>query len=296
MVNLEWYRTFKAVYKHRNYSRAAEELFMTQPTISNQMNMLEAAVGHKLFARKSKGVEPTEYAKYLNNLIIDSLDTLENVESSYNASVKKDEQLYTIGISQHLFKSFLSGRVLTSFKYLSIHFEEDNKKLFDLVNQQEVDAAILRDDVQTFDTLSYKICSSPLVIVGNPKLNTDALNQFIENKDLKKIQRWLERQIWFSHMSTNPYIKLFWLHCFNKKRPKVFTSYVIPNEYLMLQEMTKVVGIGITLKKNAEEFIANNSLQLIWQSDEYPTRDYYLITHKRKEFLFDRLKGVFANS
>ena len=81
MISLEWYRTFKAVYKHRNYSKAAEELFMSQPAVSNQMSMLEAYVGHKLFTRKSKGVEATENAKFLNNLIIESLDTLEEVEA-----------------------------------------------------------------------------------------------------------------------------------------------------------------------------------------------------------------------
>ncbi|MEO1263794.1 MAG: LysR family transcriptional regulator [Bacteroidota bacterium] len=291
MVNLEWYRTFKAVYKHQNYSRAAEELFMTQPTVSNQMNMLEAAIGHKLFTRKSKGVVPTEYGKFLNNLIIESLDTLENVESSYSESVKKDEKLYTIGISKHLYKSLLSNKDLTSFKHLTIHFEQDNKKLFDLVNQQEIDAAIVRDDIQTFDTLSHKICSSPLVIVGNPSLDTTALNEYIKHDDLKKIQRWLEKQTWYSHMSTNPYIKLFWLHCFNKKRPKVFTNYVVPNEYFMLQELTKVEGICVALKENAKEFITKKSLKLIWQSGDYPLRDYYLIAHKKQNDFFEMLKN-----
>lgn len=293
MIHLEWYRTFKAVYKHQNYSKAAEELYMTQPTVSNQMKMLEAAIGHKLFTRRSKGVVPTENAKFLNNLIIEALDTLENAEASYSKSVKKEERMYTIGISEHIYKSFLSNKNLTSFKHLTIHFEQDNKKLFDLVNQQEIDAAILRDDIQTFDVLSQKICSSPLVIVGNPNLDTKELNEYIKNNDLKKIQQWLERQIWFSHMSTNPYIKLFWLHCFDKKRPKVFTNYVIPNEYFMLQELTKVQGIGVTIKENAKEFITNKSLKLIWQFDDYPVRDYYLIAHKKQNFLFEMLKKLF---
>lgn len=295
MVNLEWYRTFKAVYKHQNYSKAAEELFMTQPTVSNQMNMLEAAVGHKLFTRKSKGMVPTENAKFLNNLIIEALDILENAESSYSKSVKKEERLYTIGISEHLYKSFLSNKRLTSFKHLSIHFEQDNQKLFELVNQQEIDAAILRDDIQTFDTLSHKICSSPLVIVGHPNLDTEELDEYISNNNLKKIQQWLERQVWFSHMSTNPYIKLFWLHCLRKKRPKVFTNYVIPNEYFMLQELTKVEGLAVALEENAKEFIRNKTLKLIWQSQDYPLREYYLIAHKKQKVLFDMLTSLFID-
>ena len=158
------------------------------------------------------------------------------------------------------------------------------------MNQQEVDAAIVRDDVPAFDILSCKICSSPLVVVGNPNIDTVELDRYIKHDDLTNVQRWLEKQTWFSHMSTNPYIKLFWLHCFDKKRPKVFTNYVIPNEYFMLQELTQIQGVCVTLKKNAEEFIGNQSLKFIWQSDAFPLRDYYLIAHKKQNDLFEMLK------
>ena len=142
MINLEWYRTFKAVYKHQNYSRAAEELFMTQPTVSNQMSMLEAYVGHKLFKRKSKGVEATENAKFLNNLIIESLDTLEEVEAMYGRKVKKEEKLYVLGTSEHLYKSLFSHKITKAFKHLDVRFEDNRDVLLQLVIQQEVDAAL----------------------------------------------------------------------------------------------------------------------------------------------------------
>ncbi len=294
MINLEWYRTFKAVYKHRNYSKAAEELFMSQPAVSNQMSMLEAYVGHKLFTRKSKGVEATENAKFLNNLIIESLDTLEEVESMYSRRVAKEEQLQVLGISAHLYKSFLSGR-LTGFKHLSIRFEETNDALIDLVNQQEIDAAIVHQEVATFDILSHKILSSPLVIVGHPNVDTKPLENYIDQGNQSKIQHWLEQQIWFSHLSTNPFIKLFWLHCFNKKRPKVFTNYVIPNEYFMLQELTKTEGICITLLENAKAFLEKGTLKHIWETSTYPERNYYLIAHKKQKIFFETLKDQIAH-
>ena len=103
MVNLEWYRTFKAVYKNGNFSIAAKELFMSQPAVSQQISMLEAHVGNKLFNRKSKGVEPTEYAKLLNNLIIDALDRLENVENTFRAKAEDANRLISVGISKDLF-------------------------------------------------------------------------------------------------------------------------------------------------------------------------------------------------
>lgn len=294
MVNLEWYRTFKAVYKHRNYSKAAEELFMSQPAVSNQMSMLEAYVGHKLFIRKSKGVEATENAKFLNNLIIESLDTLEEVESMYSRNVKKEEKLYVLGISEHLYKSFLSN-TLTNFKYLTIRFEEKNEILIDLVNQQKIDAAIIHHEIETFDILSQKILSSPLVIVGHPNIDTAEFDEHIRNEDLRKAQNYLEQQTWFSHMSTNPFIKLFWLHCFHKRRPKVFTNYIIPNEYFMLQEMTKTEGVCITLLENAREFLEKGTLKIIWQSNSYPERHYYLIAHKKQNVLFEMLQKLYID-
>ena len=60
----------------------------------------------------------------------------------------------------------------------------------------------------------------------------------------------------------------------------------------MLQELTKVEGIGVALKENAKEFIANQSLKLIWQSDDYPLRDYYLVAHKKQKDLFEMLKKL----
>ncbi|NLR91189.1 LysR family transcriptional regulator [Flammeovirga agarivorans] len=293
MINLEWYRTFKAVYKHQSYSKAAEELFLTQPTVSNQMNMLEAAVGHKLFTRKSKGVVPTDHAKFLNNLIIESLDTLEKVEASYSKSVKKEDKQYIFGLNENLYKSFVSKDLLETFKHLTVHFEADNQKLFDMVNNQQIDAAIIKEDIQTFDVLSERIMQSQLIVVGHPNIDTHNLKDFIRKNELNKIQKWLEGQVWFSHMSTNPFIKLLWMHCFNKKRPKIFTNYIIPNEYFMLQELTEVEGVAVTLKHNAQEFLDQKQLQLIWEPNDYPIRDYYLIAHKKQEPFFTILKSIF---
>lgn len=295
MINLEWYRTFKAVYKHGNYSKAADELFISQPAVSNQMSMLEAYVGHKLFIRKSKGMEATENAKFLNNLIIESLDTLEEVETMYSRKVKKEEKMYVIGISAHLYKTLISNKIVQTSKYLDVRFEDDRETLFHLVNRQEVDAAIVREDVQTFDILSHKILSSQLAVVGHPDIDTTLLDEFIRDSDMNKIQRWLEQQTWLSHMSTNPYIKLFWLHCFDKRRPKVFTNYIIPNEYFMLQELTKTPGVAVSLLESAKEFIKNKSLKLIWQSKLYPSRDYFLIAHKKQRPFFEMLKNLFES-
>jgi DNA-binding transcriptional LysR family regulator len=83
--------------------------------------MLEAHVGYKLFNRKSKGVEPTEYAKLLNNLIIEALDRLENVENGFRAKLNTNS-LISVGISKHLFSSIGSSLL---FDYIDFSFHEN---------------------------------------------------------------------------------------------------------------------------------------------------------------------------
>ena len=144
MVNLEWYRTFKSVYKNGNFSVAAKELFISQPAVSQQISMLEAHVGYKLFNRKSKGVEATEYAKLLNNLIIDALDRLENVESGFRAKAEDSKRLISIGVSKDLFNSF-GSTLISKFDLIDFTFAEDDV-LFSLVDAKKIDFAVARDE------------------------------------------------------------------------------------------------------------------------------------------------------
>ena len=48
MVNLEWYRTFKAVYKTGTLTGAAEVLFISQPGVSLHLSSLESMHFHDI--------------------------------------------------------------------------------------------------------------------------------------------------------------------------------------------------------------------------------------------------------
>lgn len=58
--NLEWLRTFKAIYETGTLSTVAQELFISQPDLSLHLNSLEAYTGTKLFDRLARKMVPTE--------------------------------------------------------------------------------------------------------------------------------------------------------------------------------------------------------------------------------------------
>ncbi|MGR5063936.1 LysR family transcriptional regulator [Photobacterium sp. DNB22_13_2] len=57
------YRQFLAIAEHGNISSAAEQLNLSQPTLTNNMKKLEKSLDVTLFTRRSKGVELTEYGR-----------------------------------------------------------------------------------------------------------------------------------------------------------------------------------------------------------------------------------------
>jgi len=56
---------FCAIVRHQSFSRAAETLFLTQPTVSGHMKNLEAELGVKLLDRMGKRAIPTEAGEIL---------------------------------------------------------------------------------------------------------------------------------------------------------------------------------------------------------------------------------------
>jgi len=66
-MNLQHLKSFMAVARNRNYTRAAEELFLTQSAVSQQIRQLEQELGLKLFEQIGKKVHLTEAGKILEN-------------------------------------------------------------------------------------------------------------------------------------------------------------------------------------------------------------------------------------
>ena len=73
MLNTTQLECFLAVANHLNFSRAAQELHITQPAVSHQINTLEAELEVKLFHRTSKSVRLTlaghQFSQYAREIL-----------------------------------------------------------------------------------------------------------------------------------------------------------------------------------------------------------------------------------
>ena len=68
-IDLNLYYIFHTVAKLGSITKASEELFVSQPAITQSIKTLESLIGATLFIRTKKGVILTEEAKVLYNYI-----------------------------------------------------------------------------------------------------------------------------------------------------------------------------------------------------------------------------------
>ncbi|MDT8387515.1 MAG: LysR substrate-binding domain-containing protein [Thiogranum sp.] len=79
-ATLRQLQVFEAIVRLGSFTRAAEELFLTQPTVSMQVKKLVDAMGMPLFAHVGRRVEPTEAGLELYDACRRVFETLANLE------------------------------------------------------------------------------------------------------------------------------------------------------------------------------------------------------------------------
>jgi LysR family transcriptional regulator, low CO2-responsive transcriptional regulator len=79
-ITIAGLRIFESVARHANFSRAAEELHVSQPYVSNQIHELEAKLRVALFRRVGRRVYLTESGILLNRHANDLLQRIATVE------------------------------------------------------------------------------------------------------------------------------------------------------------------------------------------------------------------------
>lgn len=85
MVNLELYRVFYAVAKCGSLTKAAEELYISQPAVSQAIKQLESQLGGTLFNRTHKGVELSERGgKQIFPIVERALNLFDEAEAKYS--------------------------------------------------------------------------------------------------------------------------------------------------------------------------------------------------------------------
>ena len=106
-ADLELYRVFCEVVKHKNISKTAESMYISQSAVTQSIQKLETILGGKVFYRNKNGVELTEEGRNLYEYIKDSIETMSNAENIFSKYINLEKGKIRIGGGNSLVNSLI---------------------------------------------------------------------------------------------------------------------------------------------------------------------------------------------
>jgi DNA-binding transcriptional LysR family regulator len=110
-INWDLLRLFSAVIKTGSVNRAAQEIGMSQPTVSRRLQELERYVGAPLFFRVPSGVRPTPEGENLYQSTKDIATSFESLHKSTRLRATERSAILRISSTEGLTKHWLLPRV-----------------------------------------------------------------------------------------------------------------------------------------------------------------------------------------
>lgn len=90
-MNLNQLYYFKELAEKRQYTKAADNLYISQPTLSVSIKQLEKELGCKLFRHSGRYVTLTKYGRIFYSTVITCLNTLDAGKKKINQAVSRDQ-------------------------------------------------------------------------------------------------------------------------------------------------------------------------------------------------------------
>ena len=110
-IDFNLYKTFYIVTQCKSFSKASENLFVSQPAISYNIKELEKALDVKLFYRNAKGVTLTPEGENLYYYIKNACDYICLGEQSIKESKEMISGNIRIGVPTHIGISYLGDKI-----------------------------------------------------------------------------------------------------------------------------------------------------------------------------------------
>jgi len=183
-------QVFYAVAKRLSFTKAGEELFITQPAVTKHIHELESHFRQKLFERNVNQVALTPAGRTLLKHVEELFVIYRNIELDLNDIAKKHRGLLRLGASTTV-AQYVIPPVVAAFhqKYNSvqIRLKSDNTEEIErLLLNGEIELGIIEGHTKN-KAIHYTAISKDEIVLVAGMLYPDAKKDSIRPEDLKKI-------------------------------------------------------------------------------------------------------------
>ena len=170
-ASLRQLRVFESAASHRSFSRAAEQLHLTQPGVSMHVKELEGHIGLPLFERLGKKLFVTQAGAELLTHVREILRTIKDAEESLDQLKGLRRGVINIGVvsTAKYFVPTLLARFRKGHPHLEIRLGVSNRDaVIEQLVANQIDLAIMGRSPEELDTVAEPFAQNPHVIIASP--------------------------------------------------------------------------------------------------------------------------------
>lgn len=164
MIDINLWRELSVFEKYGTLSKAAEELFISQPALSRSMNRLEEEIGVVIFNRSKNKITLNDNGKLAAGYAREIIRYEENAINAIRAFDKKQSTI-SIGSCAPIPLSELTEAVSILYDGFTVSSKiDDRDKLLDGLKSDTYDICIFNQEIDDEELISFKICSEKLYL------------------------------------------------------------------------------------------------------------------------------------
>jgi len=168
-ATLHQLKVFEAVARHNSFTRAAEELFLTQPTVSMQVKQLTKAVGIPLFDQVGKRMSLTQAGEELLKTcrqVFEHLDQFEMTIADLKG-LKQGRLRVAVITTAKYFVPRLLGPFCERYPGIDISLQVTNHEhILNRLSENLDDLYVMSQLPENIEITSHQILENPLVVVA----------------------------------------------------------------------------------------------------------------------------------
>ena len=275
-IDFELYKVFYYVAENKNLSKAANILFISQPSVSQSLKKLEEELGIKLFYRTKTGMNLTEDGEILYNYLKKPIECLNN--GKRHLINERDNQAITIriGSGTTLIKYSLIP-VLKLFKeeFPNVKFEiiqGITNNLMNMLDNDLLDMVLLSVNPENKDDKRVLVIEEAQDVFCYKK-DSYRFNKVFSMNELNDLPLLLQ-----SEVSTS---RKFLDDLASKEHVILKSKYDIASYGLVLDFLKEGLGVGFVNYNHVKDEIASGKLEILKTSFKIPTRKIGLCVNKK---------------
>ena len=276
-INLELYRIFYITAKLGSISKAAKELFTSQPAVSQSIKLLEGKLGGQLFYRTPKGVSLTLEGEAIFKYIEQGYGLMQTAERKFLELKNLDLGQVRIAVCSAVCKYYLMKYIeIYNLNYPNIKiYIKDNSRheILKALESGEIDIGILNMHIETNNSLNIiKTFKIQDCFVAGKKYKDISSKQI----SLKKLVDSYPIILLGKGGNTRDYIDNY----FSSYGITVLPQIELSNMELLIEFAKKGLGVSCVIKDYVQRELEEKQLYEISIKEKIPERILGIATKK----------------